>query len=414
MICSFSSIPQHVFSDHIIPYLETKDFYALMRTSQHMHKNCEDNQSWESLFKTRWPLVFPFYKNDDRQQWKTRTQQHLSEQHCIQTSSIQIKLKELTTKCFKVSPTDYIMYDKGGRKFFNNDERLNESFTPYAILHLQSSISSSRKFITLKQTPRFDPKNISFIRCFERHLVLVLKQQKIKIFDYQGNPVKSFTTPQNTLSVQLIQEHVYCGLKDGTIEKWPLIQNLSPQSCKAHTFEILSLIYDESKQQLISGSLDGTIKVWDLQQKLVRTLDNKGKIRCMATFCHYVASGDTSGKISLWDLNHSAKHCLKKIEPLEEDSNLPIYDLYWDAYQLISINQLGILHIWDASTGKCLKSLKQSEIFPPEISVYSRSISILSPYYIAEIKIKDHSTSKTNKFHKKIFHIFSKAINRIL
>ncbi|KAJ8392325.1 hypothetical protein AAFF_G00076890 [Aldrovandia affinis] len=111
---------------------------------------------------------------------------------------------------------------------------------------------------------------------------------------------------------------------------------------------------NSTSQLLVSGGLDSTVHIWDLNtKKLHRTLqDHKEEVTCVSFNSNdrYIASGSTSGDIII----HSVTTNLSS-KPFGLGPNQPIRDLKYSYVKrslLGSISDSGTVVLWDANTQK--------------------------------------------------------------
>ncbi len=103
MIASFNSFNSDITSMHLLPCLEMRDVYALMRVNQHFYRICQQNDSWIPLFKNKWPLSFSFYQNKVNSPWKLRSKKYTLQQQLMKEGFIHTHSKDFKTTCFKVN-----------------------------------------------------------------------------------------------------------------------------------------------------------------------------------------------------------------------------------------------------------------------------------------------------------------------
>ena len=56
--------------------------------------------------------------------------------------------------------------------------------------------------------------------------------------------------------------YIYCGSEDGRICFWDIVDSLLVHSIQAHDKPVCALSSHPKDQMMISGSLDGTAKIW--------------------------------------------------------------------------------------------------------------------------------------------------------
>jgi WD40 repeat protein len=113
---------------------------------------------------------------------------------------------------------------------------------------------------------------------------------------------------------------------------------------KGHRDVILDLLFIEKDSLLLSGSLDGSIKVWDADSsyKCVKTISTEGYLIRKLLFlkCKYFAASATDNRIRIWDLVNFI--C---IVALEHNFKLMHFELLEDD-RILSYSFNGNILIW--------------------------------------------------------------------
>lgn len=101
---------------------------------------------------------------------------------------------------------------------------------------------------------------------------------------------------------------VAAGYSDGNIRIWNLFDGSLVATIPAHDDQVSSLAFTPADPvQLVSGSHDGTIRVWELggsAARLRQTMDVGSKVNTVALHPNngLIASGDYDGRVRLWNL----------------------------------------------------------------------------------------------------------------
>jgi WD40 repeat protein len=225
-----------------------------------------------------------------------------------------------------------------------------------------------------------------------------MKTDKFKISNEFGKLIKNFNQHENWVdSIQVIEDanKLISASNDETIKIWDLQSGECLKTLNEHSVSRV-LIYKNNK--FISGSYNNKIKMWDLESfKCIETLNNNSAVFSLLLLSDKIlASGLFDGTINIWNLNE--KKIVKSIKAHETwirclikskdssklisgsgDSKIKIWDS--NNFQLLqqstghsnrTINCLKMLNdetilsgsfdktikIWKIDSGKCLKTLK--------------------------------------------------------
>jgi hypothetical protein len=128
---------------------------------------------------------------------------------------------------------------------------------------------------------------------------------------------------------------------------------------RGHTNEVLSLAITADGKTLVSGSLDKTIKLWDLatgEEQATLKGHTRGVISVsIAADSKTLASGSADGTIKLWDLATG-----EELSALEGHNNHASVALTADGRTLASgsMDKTGTVKLWDVATGKARATLE--------------------------------------------------------
>ncbi|RKP13808.1 WD40-repeat-containing domain protein [Piptocephalis cylindrospora] len=151
--------------------------------------------------------------------------------------------------------------------------------------------------------------------------------------------------------------YLYAGSHDGSIQTFHL--NGNPDmllDTQAHSMSVWALTYHPSAHVLVSGSKDGSVKVWDPERtgepgslKLLRSLEgHQGKVYTLDSCpsSQLLLSGSSDQTIRLWDV--SSGECLGTLEPGHSGTvNALSLDPHSNGSRAYSASGDGTVRIWD-------------------------------------------------------------------
>lgn len=185
---------------------------------------------------------------------------------------------------------------------------------------------------------------------------------------------------------------------DGTVKIWDMESGALLHNLTIHTGSVNSVCFTQDGDCVLTASSDGTVKITDIRSNETRlSLDQMCKASC-AVFSHderYIASGDESGSICIWDtetgdlykemVGHEkcvnsvkfskwGKHILSasedstvKIWNIEDETCIRTFEVHSgpvnsaefgnDEKWVLSASDDMTIKIWDTSTGEVVKTI---------------------------------------------------------
>ncbi|KAI2085485.1 hypothetical protein LOZ36_003993 [Ophidiomyces ophidiicola] len=183
----------------------------------------------------------------------------------------------------------------------------------------------------------------------------------------------------NGLAVDSERSILYSGGRDGVICAWDLHLNRPPPNSafptsddgkpkgpttirhqvQAHTHWVNDLILTQNNTALVSGSSDGTVRVWRLDSTDLRIPPSIGAhsdyVQCVTSPSHqtsWIASGGLDHKICLWDINGAGEMLKIHIGEHEQIQKGSVYSLSAKGSILVSGGSDSIVRVWDSNSGK--------------------------------------------------------------
>jgi len=148
------------------------------------------------------------------------------------------------------------------------------------------------------------------------------------------------------------------GYTDGVIKIWEIETGKEINTLSGHSQDIFSLDYSSNGKNIVSASLDRTITIWDSESGAELYVFGDSNEVSSAEYSpdnKYIASS-TANSLLIWEAANG-----KKIKILEEGK------LYWsaswsiDGKNIVSVDDDGVINIWDVETGKKLISINSGD-----------------------------------------------------
>src|SRR6185369_3732567 len=125
-----------------------------------------------------------------------------------------------------------------------------------------------------------------------------------------------------------------------------------------HTDGVTSVAFSADGQCAVSGSLDKTVRIWDLpSRRCLRVFEgHTDSVLCVAFSAdrHRAISGSNDKTLCIWDLESG--HCLQVLEGHAGGVISVVWSL--DGRRVLSGADDNTVRLWDANTGRCLSELE--------------------------------------------------------
>ena len=126
-----------------------------------------------------------------------------------------------------------------------------------------------------------------------------------------------------------------------------------------------------TRNRLVSGSLDGSIRIWDVtDRKCLKTLNNTNNTKVYSTASlpdNEFASGDMNGRISVWNTLDD-----KPIRTYQHsDLNQPVYSMISLVDEtFVTLSGDATIKLWRAGTSDCLHTLETGNSYVSTVVSY--------------------------------------------
>ena len=200
---------------------------------------------------------------------------------------------------------------------------------------------------------------------------------------------------------------------DGDIKLWSIEKGMFVQTLKGHTDNIRSLTYSPDGRLLVSGSLDTTARIWDLDTgKTLHTLDAGGWVEHITFFPDNdtIATSGTTSTVSLWSVEtgeflRTIPELLKQIRALAyspDGTTIASHGYNWSTAWMG-----GAIDMWSADDGKRLRTIRGHTEGVRAVAFSLDGKQVASGGYRRGIRIWDASAGKLlQKVREPIYGVY--------
>jgi WD40 repeat protein len=227
----------------------------------------------------------------------------------------------------------------------------------------------------------------------------------LESFDLETDAIDSIQVDENTNTL-------ISGSQDGIIEIWDLEDGTRLKTLRDHDSSVSSVLIVPNNK-FISGSIGEVIKIWDLKShRCLHTIINYLEVHSLCLISEdEIACGCDYGSFIVWNLNS-----LKKVRSIRVNDISTVTNLFlFDKTKLIVCNHEGFkIQIWDLQTFKCIKQLKSyfNGYYLTQLTI-NQDLLTFSGNEIKLVQIETGDLLKSIKFDHSIFHVKSLNVDLI-
>ncbi|HEY76402.1 MAG TPA: hypothetical protein G4O00_09510 [Thermoflexia bacterium] len=148
------------------------------------------------------------------------------------------------------------------------------------------------------------------------------------------------------------------GSLDGTVKVWDVATGRLLRSLEGHTDWVRAVAVSPDGRRIVSGSDDGTVKVWDLESgRLLRSLEgHTGAVLAIAMSPdgRWALSGSLDGTVKVWDV--ATGRLLRSLEG--HTGPVWVVAVSPDGRWALSGSSDRTVKVWDLESGRLLRSLE--------------------------------------------------------
>jgi WD40 repeat protein len=166
---------------------------------------------------------------------------------------------------------------------------------------------------------------------------------------------KSFVT---SIAITPNGQQIVSGSADSTIKIWDIKNGLCLSTLEGNSTTVAAIAVTPDGEQIVSGSDDSTIKIWGVKNGICQaTL--KGHSSIVGTIAvtpdgQYIVSGSDDSTIKIWDIKDGT--CTNTLEG--HSSIVWAIAITPNGHQIVSGSYDHTIKIWDVKKGTCLATLR--------------------------------------------------------
>jgi WD40 repeat protein len=182
-------------------------------------------------------------------------------------------------------------------------------------------------------------------------IALSVFSQNVEVFPQLGHANSLSSIAYSPDGRQIIS-----GSQDRTIKLWDVVTGREIRTFSGHTNSVVSVAFSPDGRQIVSGSFDRTIKLWDVVTgREISTFSGHSHLVYSVAFSpdgRQIVSGSFDRTIKLWDLATS-----REIRTFTGHSDgVAAVAFSPDGRQIVSASFDHTLKLWDAATGREIRA----------------------------------------------------------
>ena len=185
---------------------------------------------------------------------------------------------------------------------------------------------------------------------------------------------------------------IVSGSADGTVRVWDAATGAEMLKLEGHEDWVYSAVYSPNGAQIVSGSVDGSVRVWDAATgaEMLKLEGHEGPVLSVAYLPEgaQIVSGSSDRSVRVWDAASGAD--LLKLEGHEGPVISSAYSP--DGAQIVSGSSDNTVRVWDAETGAELLKLEGHESLVNSAAYSPDGAQIVSGSYDDTVRVWDAGT----------------------
>ncbi|EIW72401.1 G protein beta subunit-like [Tremella mesenterica] len=223
---------------------------------------------------------------------------------------------------------------------------------------------------------------------------------------YRQIPLQPQWKQVNRLAISPDKSHL-AAAGNASVRIWdiPSMNNTPIASLEGHTGNVTALAYNQLGKWIVTGSEDGTVKVWDTRTSGVqRNYDHDHPVNDVVIHPNQgeLISCDQTGSVKIWDLGENT--CTHELVP-DEDVAIRSVTIASDGGTLVAGNDLGMCYVWQINPSPEAQTLTPVTSFQAHPKYITRCLLSPDTRHLAtcsaDSSVKIWSTANFEYTHEK-------------
>jgi WD40 repeat protein len=187
---------------------------------------------------------------------------------------------------------------------------------------------------------------------------------EINIWNLRGEAVDTFDASQHIMSLAADATQIVVGSDTGTIRVLNVTTHTWTEMPTAHEGRVNDLVLTANGDRLLSAGEDGTLRLWDIAgRRLLATHHHAGEHVAITRLSHNAArdlviSGDSTGKINVWQMNGQSLRQLDKAFANLPQHRVTSLKVSPDGQQVMAGDADGQVKVWRVDDGALTQTLR--------------------------------------------------------
>ena len=198
--------------------------------------------------------------------------------------------------------------------------------------------------------------------------------------------LEGHTEAVTSVALHADRRRAVSGSLDKTVRVWDLDTGACLRTLEGHTDTVMSVALHADGRRVVTGD-----SVWDLDTgACLRTLQGTGKVNSVALHADgwRAVTGSWDKTVRVWDLDTGA--CLRTLEG--HTSEVTSVALHADGRRAVTGSHDKTVRVWDLNTGVCLRTLEGHTSYVESVALHADGRRVVSGSWDKTVRVWDLDT----------------------